>query len=311
MALCYTNTMKKLSVVIMAFNEEEKIRKCLESVRDLSDEIIVVDNGSIDKTALIARKYTKLVYKQKNEPQNIDILKNFGFGKVKGEWILSLDADERVSESLALQIKAAITNEDAEISAYMIPRKNFIFGKWMQHAGWYPDFQTRLFRNGKGRYISAHVHEDLHVDGKTDQLTEPILHMNYDTIIQFYRKHLAYAENEAQSKMNNGYVLDWKDALRFPLKEFLSRFFAREGYKDGFHGLMLSLLMGVYHLMIFSYIWEKEKFVEAGTVDLLSETGAEVRTSYKELMYWFVNEKVKRTKSISQKFILKLQRKFS
>src|SRR3989344_6133982 len=110
--------MSKLSVVVSAYNEERNIKDCLESVRGLADEIIVIDNSSSDKTGEIARKYTKKVFEQKNDPKNIDLQKNFGFSKAIGGWILSLDADERVTPELAKEIKGKIGNWKLEIGNF-------------------------------------------------------------------------------------------------------------------------------------------------------------------------------------------------
>ncbi len=252
--------MNQLSVVITVYNGEAMLAKCLESVKDLADEIIVVDNMSTDETVIIAKKYTKKIYSQKNDPQNIDIQKNFGFSKATKEWILSIDPDEQVTPELAKEIIEKIENwklkiANSDVVGYWIPRKNIIFGKWIQHTGYYPDEQLRLFQKGKGKYISHHVHEDLHVDGSISHLHHELLHENYHTIGQFiHRNLLAYAQNEAQALMDNGYTFSYMDAMWFPAREFLSRYFAREGYKDGVHGLVLSLLLAAYHLVIFAYI---------------------------------------------------------
>ncbi|MDE2591206.1 MAG: glycosyltransferase family 2 protein, partial [Patescibacteria group bacterium] len=222
----------KLSVVITAFNESEKIADCLESVKNLNSEIVVVDNGSTDNTIKIAQKYTKKIYSQKNDPQNIDLQKNFGFTKAAGEWILSLDADEKITDELCQEIKSILSQERLE-SGFFVARKNILFGKWMQHTGWYPDYQLRLFKKGKAKFISKHVHENMQIDGLTENLKEPLIHENYQTISQFIkRNYLTYAPNEAQSLIDNGYKFSYFDVIWFPAKEFLSRFFAREGYKD-------------------------------------------------------------------------------
>jgi len=157
--------MNTLSVVITAFNEERKIKECLESVKDLAWEIIIVDNSSTDKTVDVAKKYTQKIYSQKNDPQNIDIQKNFGFSKARGEWILSLDADERVIPELAEEIRGEIEREENGVKGYFIPRKNIIFGKWIEHTGWWPDYQLRLFKKGKGKYQQRHVHQNISLDG--------------------------------------------------------------------------------------------------------------------------------------------------
>ncbi|MGH7246419.1 MAG: glycosyltransferase family 2 protein, partial [Candidatus Levyibacteriota bacterium] len=133
--------MTKLSVVISAYNEERNIGPCLESVKNVVDEIIVVDNSSTDKTVAVAKKYTKNIFSQKNNPQTVDLQKNTGFEKATGEWILSLDADERVTPELASELKEVIHQSGVEIVGYWIPRKNIIFGKWIEHTGWYPDYR--------------------------------------------------------------------------------------------------------------------------------------------------------------------------
>lgn len=302
--------MIKLSAVVSAYNEEEKIVVCLRSL-SFCDEIILIDNESTDQTVEKAKPYATHIYSRKNN-RMLNVNKNFGFSHAHGEWILNLDADEYVLPSLAEQIKGIISQDNSDINGYLIPRKNIIFGKWIQHTGWFPDFQLRLFKNGKGRFEEQHIHELIRVDGQTDQLTEPLHHENYQSIIQFLRKHMMiYAPEEAKSLVASGYTLVWTDALVMPVKEFISRFFARQGYKDGLHGLMLSLLMSMYHLMIFAYVWEETKFVEAPTEDILSEVEQVSQKIGKDIRYWFVTEKLRYTTSKTKKLLLKLQQKLS
>lgn len=303
--------MPKLSVVISAFNEEAKIVDCLKSVA-FADEIILIDNSSTDQTVELAKKYTDTIYSQRNDPLNIDMQKNFGFSKATCEWIVSLDADERVTPELAEEIKKVLADrgEGKEINGYWIPRKNIIFGKWIEHTGWYPDFQLRLFKKGKGKYTSKHFHEDLAIEGEYAHLSHPILHYNFDTMSQFFSKHMQYAQNEAYYYRDNNYEFKPMDAIHMPVKEFISRFFAREGYKDGFHGLVLSLLMAVYHMMIFSFLWENHKFQSGEQDTILTQTEKEIQKAHNELHYWFLTEKIERSKNISKKVWLKLRRKF-
>ena len=309
--------MTKLSVVIMAFNEEKRIASCLQSIKDLANEIIVVDNTSTDTTVAIAKQYTDNIYSQKNDPLNIDIQKNFGFSKANGEWILSLDPDERVTEALAEEVKEHLASDvQRSVNGYWIPRKNIIFGKWIEHTGWYPDYQLRLFRNGKGKYVGTHVHEDLQIEGKTAKLKHVLLHQHYEAVYQFIFHNLHYIQNEAETRLQKGYTFNYLDVVRFPFQEFLSRFFAREGYKDGLHGLVLSLLMSWYHFMVFLYIWEKKKFVVVGAQDMhtgrqefLPQLEREANKNYKELLYWFYNEKIKNARNSFEEYMLKIKRK--
>jgi glycosyltransferase involved in cell wall biosynthesis len=291
----------KLSVVVSAFNEELKIEDCLRSV-SFADEIIVIDNTSSDKTVEIAKKYTPKIFTKPNNLM-LNVNKNFGFSKASGDWFLSLDADERITPELQREIVRVINNSKA--NGYWIPRKNIIFGKWIKYTGWYPDYQLRLVKKGKGKFPAKHVHEMIKVEGKTEKLTNPMVHYNYDGIFQFLRKMEIYVESESKNLVKEGYGLKVEDAINFPLKEFLSRFFAREGYKDGLHGLVLSLLMAFYHLAVFVRLWEIEGFRERN-IDTLSLLNKESKTVRSEFKHWFRNEKIKLTKNPLKKILLKL-----
>ena len=274
-----------------------------------ADEIILVDNSSTDKTEELAKKYTKHIFTQKNNPKQIDIQKNYGFEKASGDWILSIDADEEIPDELAKEIKEAI-NKKNNINGYWIPRKNIIFGKFIEHAGWYPDQQLRLFKNGMGKFVKAHVHEPIKLEGEAASLNEFLIHHHYENISEFLKKTIdIYAPNEAKEYMDKGYVFSYFDAVRFPLNEFLSRFFARKGYKDGFHGLMLSLLMAFYHLLVFAYLWEKQGFKEYDKDDFMLETEKEFRKSGKEILYWISKEKLEAIKNPLQRSLQKITRK--
>lgn len=301
--------MNKVSAVISAFNEEKNIERCLKSLV-FADEIVVVDNSSSDKTAEIAKKYTEKVFTQKNDPNLIDLQKNFGFEKATSDWILSIDADEEVSPELAREIKSEIRNQKSEINGYWIPRKNIIFGKFIQHTGWYPDPQLRLFRKGKGKFTKAHVHEPIKLEGESAYFNQHLIHHHYENISEFLKKNIiVYVPNEAEEYLNKGYVFSYFDAIRFPLNEFLSRFFARKGYKDGFHGLMLSLLMAFYHFTIFAYLWEKQGFKEYDKDDFLADTDKEFRKAGREILFWISKEKLEALKNPLRKNLQKISNK--
>jgi len=299
--------MGDLSVVVSVFNGGKYLNTCLFSISHIAQEIIIVDHDSSDNTLEIAKKYTKKIYKKENNPGAIDLQKNFGFEKATHQWILSLDADEHITSDLAKEIEGKIVQNS--VDGYFIPRKNIIFGKEIGHTGWYPDYQLRLFKNGKGKYASAHVHEDLIVEGNIEKLNHPIIHEAYQNVYQFLHRGLTvYAPNEAKEMIRKGYTFSFADALRFPFREFLSRFFAREGYKDGFHGLMLSLLMSFYHFAVFCYLWKHEKFREQQ--EILALLKAEIKKSKEELQYWMDTEKIAKTTNPATKVILKIKRKF-
>lgn len=300
--------MAKLSVVISAFNEEKNIKDCLESVK-WAEEIIFVDNTSQDKTVSIAKKYTEKIFIVPNNLM-LNINKNFGFDKATGDWVLSLDADERVTPELAKEILLAIEQSSTRaINGYWIPRKNIIFGKWMRHTGWYPDFQLRLFKKGN-KFPEKHVHETVKVEGETGYLKEHLLHFNYQTIDHFLSKlSQIYTSNEVKNIIESGQKITWADAIRFPAQEFLSRFFAQKGYKDGLHGLVLSLLMAFYWLVVFAKVWEKQGFWEEEKKSFLTEAGQEFKKLESDFHYWFWESQIRESNNPVKKLFWKIKRR--
>ena len=300
-----------LSVVISAHNEEEMLKDCLESVT-WAEEIVVVDNESVDRTAEIAEEHRAKVFKRPNNPLMLNINKNFGCTKATGDWILSLDADERVSEKLSQEIKAILhgpSTSSHEPVGFFIPRKNIIFGKWIEHGLWYPDYQLRLFRNGKGKFPGKHNHELLVVKGKTEKLREHIIHYNYTSTNQYVKKIMDYySDNEVASFLESGKTIRWYDAIRMPASDFLTNFFARDGYKDGLHGLVLSLLQAFYMFIVFVKIWEKQGFWEYQSADFLQETKSELAGKGKELGYWINKVRIENAPT-AKRMLLKLKQK--
>jgi len=279
----------------------------LESVKDIADEIIIVDNTSSDNTVSIAKKYTKHVFIRPNNPM-LNVNKNFGFTKATGDWILNLDSDERITSELAKEIKEKIENTD--IVGYWIPRKNIIFGKWIQNSIWWPDYHMRLFRNGKGTFKEVHVHELLEVKGPKERLENPMIHENYQTISQYlYKLDKIYTTNEAENLFKTGKKIVWIDAIRFPVEDFLKTFFAQKGYRDGLHGLVLSILQAFYAEIVFAKLWEKQGFEEYNDRNFLGKVKQEFEKVGKEINYWLLTGFMNETKSPIRKVGLKIKRK--
>lgn len=297
--------MATLTVVISAWNEEAKIKRCLTSA-SWADEIVFVDNSSIDNTLHIAKQFTPKVFNRPNNPM-LNINKNFGFSKATGDWVLSLDADEEVTKELAHEIRSVI-NEKSETVGYWISRKNILFGKWIMHGLWWPDKQLRLFQRNKGKFSGIHVHEYLSVDGPTGELQEPYIHYNYETISQFLRKmDTIYTESEVQKHISANYQLSWYDAIRFPVSDFVKIFFAQEGYKDGLHGLVLSLLQAFYSFVVFAKLWEKNKFNQ---IDIpITSITKEFHKAQEEVKYWNITAAMKESPNRIERLLLKMKRK--
>lgn len=294
----------KLSVVISAFNEEKKIEDCLKSVY-FAQEIILIDNSSSDKTSEIAKKYNAKVFVRENNFM-LNINKNFGFSKANGDWILNLDADERISPQLQKEILKAVKNP--EINGYWIPRKNIIFGKWIEGGLWWPDYQLRLFRRGKGKFPEKHVHEYLKVEGETEKLNSPLIHQNYTSIDQYLYKMLnIYVPSEIKNR--DGIKIQWVDSLRYPVEDFLKTFFLQKGYKDGLHGLVLSLLQAFYMEIVFVKLWEKQGFKKKNPKNFLIQIEKEFKRIGKEFRYWLLTSKISETGNPLKKIFYRTLRK--
>jgi glycosyltransferase involved in cell wall biosynthesis len=276
---------KKISVVISAYNEESNIKDCLESV-SWANEIILVNSSSGDNTVKIAQKYTSKIFTRPNNKM-LNINKNFGFQKATGDWILNLDADERVSNELRKEILLVINYSRNNFNGFEMPRKNIIFGKWIRHGIWWPDYQIRLFQKNKGKFVCIHVHEKIEIKGEVGQLKNPLLHYNYTSVSQFVRKmNDIYTDNEAENFLKKGNKITWQDAIRMPVNDFLANFFARGSWKDGLHGLVLSIMQAFYAFLLFSKVWEKQKFWEYNNQQFLKQVNEQVEKSFQDYKFW-------------------------
>ncbi len=275
-----------VSIVISAYNEEKNIKECLESLQDFASEIIVVDNSSTDKTGEIAKKMGVKVFKQANDPQKIDLQKNYGFEKASNEWILSLDADERLTPKLITEIKHEI-EKHPKVSGFLIPRKNIIFNKWIRHSLWWPDYQLRLFKKGKGKFLKATVHVPISVSGEIRHLSEPMVHHSYTSISQYVnRMNNIYTDVEVEEIIKSGKKFMWIDAVQLPFSDFFKTFFLQKGYRDGLHGLVLSTLQAFYMFLLFAKVWEKQGFYEKSEKELLKGISAEMMCIENQGKFW-------------------------
>lgn len=250
------NERKKLSVLIITFNEEGNIRDCLESVK-WADEIIVVDAESTDSTVEIAKNYTDKIFIRKWEGYSSQ--RKFSLEKATYDWILSIDADERVTDELKDEIKNILLNE-SDVNGYYIPRRNYFLDKVIKSCFWYPDYQLRLFRK-KFAYIKERkVHEAFEVFGKTDYLNSDLIHLTHRNLQTAFEKINRYSSYQAEEKINDKKV-KLNDLILHPLSAFLNHFISRKGYKDGIYGLMVSLIHMMTNMMTYMKIWELQNIV--------------------------------------------------
>ena len=246
----------RLSVVVVTHAEEERIRACLESVA-WADELIVVDAESADKTATIARELTDLVFVR--PWPGFAAQKNFGLEQAHGDWVLSLDADEVVSPALREEIMEILRGE-GEHDGYAVPRRNVFWGRWIRHGGLYPDWQLRLFRRGRGRFVERSVHESVTVDGSVGRLAGHLEHRSYRDVADFLERADRYSTLAAEEWLASGRLArPLVDLVVRPLGRFLSMYVARSGFLDGWRGFLLAVLYAYYVLMRSAKVWERTK----------------------------------------------------
>jgi glycosyltransferase involved in cell wall biosynthesis len=229
-----------LSVIVITHNERDNIFACLQSV-SFADEWIVVDSGSADGTVDIARGFGARVVHTVAWP-GFGPQKNRALAEATGDWVLSIDADERVDEELAREIRAVITQEADDVGAgYEVSRLSRFCGQWMRHGDWYPDRVLRLFRRGRGRFSDDLVHERLIVDGPVRRLAGHLLHDSMPTLDDALDKLNRYSAGRARDRVREGRRGGLLSALGHGLWAFLRCYVFRCGFLDGRLGLVLAL----------------------------------------------------------------------
>lgn len=297
--------MGSISVVINTRNEEKNLPRALASTKGLAEEIVVVDMESSDKTWEIAKRAGAKVYLHKPTGY-VEPARNFAISKATGDWVLILDADEEISKKLA-QILKQIAGDSESVDFYRLPRKNIIFGKWIKHSRWWPDYNIRFFKKGKVAWGEI-IHSVPETQGKGLDLKaiedNAITHHNYESIEQFIDRLNNYTTQHAKLLIKDGYKFSWRDVIAKTTAEFISRYFAGEGYKDGLHGLALAKLQAFSELVLYLKVWQLERFKK---VDInVTEAVHEMKTEGFQLHYWQADAMVKEGGGIIQR----IKRKF-
>jgi glycosyltransferase involved in cell wall biosynthesis len=228
--------MPKLSVILITRDEASNIAACLESVA-WADEIVVVDSGSTDETPAICRRYTPNV--TVTDWPGFGPQKNRALDRATGDWVLSIDADERVTPELRSEIEQALKAPDAE--AYELPRLSSYLGQAMRHGGWWPDHVTRLFRRGSARFSEARVHETLEVNGSTGRLKQHLIHHPFRSLDQVIAKMDSYSTAAAAGMAERGRSAGLTSAVLHGFFAFLRTYVLRAGFLDGRLGFVLAV----------------------------------------------------------------------
>lgn len=226
-----------LSIIVIVKNEESSIRDCLSSVV-WADEIIVLDSGSTDKTVEICKEFTDQVYE--TDWPGFGPQKNRALQYATKEWVLSIDADERISYDLQTEIKRVIQMPQ-RYDTYSMPRRSNYCGRYMKHSGWWPDRVVRLFQRGKAHFSDDLVHERIIVEGRTGKLKEPIIHESLLTIEQVLNTMNSYSTAGAKMLAEEHQTAGLSKAILHGLWTFLRTYFFRAGFLDGKEGFMLAI----------------------------------------------------------------------
>jgi glycosyltransferase involved in cell wall biosynthesis len=258
--------MESIAAIVITKDEERNIAACLECLKWV-DEVIVVDAESSDRTVELAKAYTPKVFVRTwpgYGPQ-----KNFAMAQATADWILIVDADERVSDELRAEILKMLRKHPSPLEgegggegespvAYRIPRRNFYYGCWIRGAGQYPDPQLRLVRRGRGRYNNLPVHEHLEVDGPIGELHGHLDHHTHPTVLAHELKIERYSTLADQERIRTGKPeAAWYHLLVNPLWTFVKFYLLRGGFRDGLPGLIVSGFSAAHVLLKYAKLWER------------------------------------------------------
>ncbi|OGM77145.1 hypothetical protein A2210_02385 [Candidatus Woesebacteria bacterium RIFOXYA1_FULL_40_18] len=302
--------MGKISAVLNVIDEEiELLPRALASIENLADEIVIVDMTTSPKEVkTIGVRFNARICPHERV-NYVELIRNFGIIKATNEWVLILDPDEEIPPTLAKKLKELVKKN--EYAYFRIPRKNIVFGKWLRHSRWWPDYNIRFFKKGSVSW-SEIIHAVPITSGRGADLPEKeeyaITHHNYQTIEQFLDRMNRYTTVASNMKIKEGYRFIWRDMVQKPSSEFLSRYFAGEGYKDGLHGLTLALLQAFSEIILYIKIWQKEKFLEQAI------SAKEIENEFGSLMndvrFWLADMSIK-TKDIISSLPDRIIRKLS
>ncbi|MDP3024607.1 MAG: glycosyltransferase family 2 protein [candidate division Zixibacteria bacterium] len=247
--------MPRISAIVITYNEEKNIQRCLESL-SWADEIVVVDSFSQDRTKDIASSFTDKIFDL--GWQGFGKQKEIARTKASYDWVLSVDADEVVSEKLKEEIKSVINKNDS-LDGYYIPRLSNFLGRWIKHSGWYPDYVLRLFRKDKARFDDSPVHEKLILDGKAGFLRNEIRHYTDPDISHYLSKMDKYTTLSAQKLLAEGKSATLFDLLLRPVAIFFKMYLFKSGFLDGWQGFLLACFSSFHVFVKYAKLWHLRK----------------------------------------------------
>lgn len=242
-----------LTVAIIVKNEERRLEDCLKSVA-WAGEIVILDDMSTDRTVEIARKYTDKIFQRAMDIEGRQ--RNYAYSKASNEWVLSIDADERVTPELRDEIIHTLSAGGGPHNAYSIPIKTYLGSRWIKAAGYYPAAKLRMFRRDKFKYEEARVHPRAFLEGTCGELKGDILHYSWRNFSDFLAKFNRETSLEAEKWMLDGRKVGFWNTMRKFVDRFLKNYFIKRGYQDGFIGFLMSFFHSLYQLISYAKYYE-------------------------------------------------------
>ncbi len=250
-----------LTVVVLTKNEENNILDCLKSVFGFADEIIVIDDESTDRTREIAKPFSHKILVKKMDVEGKH--RNFAYAQAKNEWVLSLDADEMVTEELKVEILSVFKNNTV-FTGFSIPLRNYIGGYWVKYSGWYPASKLRLFKKDKFRYEEVEVHPRAFLEGQEGHLTKDIIHKGYPDLEHFLSSLNRQTTLEAKKWINTNRKMGLGRIIWRTVDRFIRNFFVKKGYKDGLIGFIIAFFASLYQIMSYAKYREMQNKLKGG-----------------------------------------------
>ncbi|MFH1282075.1 MAG: glycosyltransferase family 2 protein [bacterium] len=245
----------KLSATVITHNEAGDIMRCLDSLVGVADEIVIVDNFSSDKTLEIVRNFTNRVFLKKFESYGTQ--KQFALEKTSSDWVINIDADEELSQPLREEI-LKLKEDPGEYSGFSMPFNVFFLGKRLRFGGCSNEHHLRLFKKEKASYRGKRIHEGIIVEGKTRVLKGHVNHYTYADLEEYLKKFNQYTTLIAHEKNASGERFNIFYVFRLPV-EFITRYFVKLGFLDGWHGFLYALLASYYALFKYLKLWDLQR----------------------------------------------------
>ncbi|MCB0721770.1 MAG: glycosyltransferase family 2 protein [Ignavibacteriae bacterium] len=245
---------EKISAVVLTYNSEDNLPRCLESIKWV-DEIIVVDSHSKDKTKAIVLSYNAKLFERDYDGYTRQL--EYGVRLAGNNWIFVVDSDEELTEVLRKEVLDQLSNPPEDIGGYEISRKVKFLGKYILHGGWYPDYQYRLFRKDRSYPIHREIHSSYTTDSHKIRLKGNIIHYTYRNLYDYISRINIYTTYDTSNKLKelNGKKVRWYNLIINPIPVFIKMFILKGGFRDGIQGLILALFSAFYRSALYAKTW--------------------------------------------------------